>query len=301
MQKIIPHLWFNRDAAEGAQFYRRAFPDTEILRTTRYPEEGLPDFQRDFAGEVLSVDIAVAGFHLTLINASDEYRPNPAVSFMVSFDETRDPAARQRMTETWSRLLDDGAELMPLAEYPFSNYYGWVQDRYGVSWQLSLVDSADGAGSRPTVHPCLLFGGAAQNRAAAAKERYLAAFADTSDAAEGATALYPEQTGPAPAGAVMYTDFQLSGQWFAAMDSGVEQDFSFTPGVSLQVRADSQREIDRLWRHLSRAPEAEQCGWCVDEFGLSWQIVPAHLPDLLARDGAWAKLMEMKKIEIDRF
>lgn len=298
MQKIVPNLWFNRNAAEAAEFYRAAFPDTRILETTRYPHEGLPDFQRDFAGDVLTVDLEVLGFRVTLINAGDEFTPNPSISFMVSFDEGHDPDAREQLNQTWTRLLDGGTELMPLTEYPFAPYYGWVQDRYGVNWQLTLVDAAEEAGSRPRVYPSLLFSGAAQNRTAKAKETYLAAFADSAD---GATALYPEQTGPAPEGAVMYTDFQLEGQWFAAMDSGVEQDFTFTPGVSLMVHADGQKEIDRLWKRLSHVPGAEQCGWCADRFGVSWQIVPANLDELMERDGAFGKLMTMKKIEIDQF
>lgn len=298
MQKIVPNLWFHRNAAEAAEFYRTAFPGTQLIDTTYYPQEGLPDFQRDFAGEVLTIDLEIAEFRFTLINAGDEFTPNPAISFMVAFDEHSDGDARQRLDETWAVLGEGGTELMPLTEYPFSSYYGWVQDRYGVSWQLSLIDSTDGAGSRPSVYPSLLFGGAAQNRAAKAKERYLVAFPDSAD---GATALYPEQTGPAPEGAVMYTDFQLEGQWFAAMDSGVEQDFTFTPGVSLLVNAADQAEIDRLWDQLSHVPEAEQCGWCTDEFGVSWQIVPANMNELMNRDGGYAKLMDMKKIEIDRF
>ena len=82
------------------------------------------------------------------------------------------------------------------------------------------------------------------------------------------------------------------------MDSGVEQDFTFNPGVSLILECADQAELDRYWEQLSAVREAEQCGWCVDRFGLSWQVVPAHLAELLAAPGAYARLLEMKKIDI---
>jgi predicted 3-demethylubiquinone-9 3-methyltransferase (glyoxalase superfamily) len=112
---------------------------------------------------------------------------------------------------------------------------------------------------------------------------------------------YPEPTGPARAGGVMFSDFTLGNEWIAAMDSGVEQDFSFTEGVSLSVACADQEEIDRLWNALSSVPEAEQCGWCKDRFGVSWQIVPANMDELMQRPGAYQKMMDMKKIEIAGF
>lgn len=82
------------------------------------------------------------------------------------------------------------------------------------------------------------------------------------------------------------------------MDSGVEQPFTFSEGFSLMVKAEGQDDLDRLWAVLSTDPSAEQCGWCRDEFGVSWQIVPRDIEDLMARPGAYARLMEMKKIDI---
>lgn len=99
----------------------------------------------------------------------------------------------------------------------------------------------------------------------------------------------------------MFSDFALGGQWLIAMDSGVEQDFTFTEGVSLSVACKDQAEIDRLWTELSRVPESEVCGWCKDEFGVSWQIVPESMPELMTRPRAYETLMTMKKIEIDKF
>lgn len=207
-----------------------------------------------------------------------------------------DPHAHELQQIIWDRLKEDGRVLMDLEEYPFSRSYGWVEDRYGVSWQLILTDPS--GEPRPFVIPSLMFGGADQNKAVAAQRRWVDVFPDSR---LGMRAEYPEQTGPATAGALMFSEFQLAGQWFTAMDSAVDQQESFTPGVSLMFEAHGQDELDRVWGALSAVPEAEQCGWLVDQFGVSWQIVPDNVDELLARPGAFEKFLGMKKIQISDF
>lgn len=99
----------------------------------------------------------------------------------------------------------------------------------------------------------------------------------------------------------MFSDFTLNGQCFAAMDSAVAQPFSFSPGISIEVQCEDQAEIDRLWEALSAVPEAEQCGWLQDKFGVSWQVVPKNMGDLMARPGAFEKMLNMKKLVIEDF
>ncbi|BDV32369.1 VOC family protein [Microbacterium terricola] len=299
MQKIVPNLWFNGNAAEAGEFYAAAFPGATAEVTGRYPDEGLPEFQRALAGEPVTVAVVIEGFRLTLINAGGEFAPNPAVSFMLNFDPLQlgdEQTARDRLDAVWAALADGGTVLMPLDEYPYSPRYGWLQDRYGVSWQLLLADPS--GGPRPFVVPQLLFSGPAQNRAKEAIDFYTSVFGD---AAPGFFAPYPEQTGPAAPGSAMFSDFTLEGQTFAAMDSGVEQDFTFGVGNSFEVRCADQAEIDRLWESLSAVPQAEQCGWLVDRFGLSWQIVPADMDVLLRKPGAYQRMLEMKKLVIADF
>lgn len=294
MQKIVPNLWFNGNAEKGGEFYASAFPHASAATTMHYPSEGLPDFQRSFAGKPLTVDVDIDGFVIRLINAGDDFAPTPAMSFMVNFDPSRDTDARSHIDEVWQRLADGGQVLMELDEYPYSPRYGWVQDRFGVSWQLILTNPE--GDPRPFIMPSLLFSGAAQNRAAEAIAEYTS-LVPNSEA--GMQSEYPEQTGPATAGALQFAEFTLAGQWFTAMDSGVEQPFSFTPGTSLEVRCADQAEIDRLWQALSAVPEAEQCGWLQDRFGVSWQIVPADMDELvLSSPKAYLRMLDMKKIEI---
>lgn len=296
MQTITPNLWFNGDADEAAEFYTSAFPNARVVGKAAYPTEGLADFQRDLAGKSLAIDLDLGGFVVTLINAGPEFPINASISFMLNFDSSSMDDARESLDRLWAALTNGGHERMPLQEYPYSPRYGWVQDRYGVNWQLMLTNPE--GEKRPFVIPVLMFAGAAQNRAAEAREYYMSLFPGSR---LGTLAEYPEPTGPALAGGVMFSDFLLADEWFAAMDSGVEQDVSFTEGVSLAVACADQAEIDRLWAALSAVPESEQCGWCKDRFGVSWQVVPANMAELMRRPGAYQKMMDMKKIEIAAF
>ncbi len=293
MQRIVPNIWFDHNAAEAAEFYTAVFPDGRVVDTQYYPAEGLLDFQADMASKVLAVELELAGYRFIAINAGDEFPVNPSVSFFLNFDPSVDPQAREHLDDMWAALSDGGKALMPLQEYPFSPHYGWVQDRYGVSWQLMLA-SPEGE-PRPFIVPSLMFGHTAQGRAQEAIEFYTTLLGGQT----GMVARYPDDAGPV-AGKVVYADFQVLDQWFAAMDAA-DQDFTFSPGVSLMLQCDDQAEIDRYWDQLSTVPEAEQCGWCADRFGLSWQVVPAAMNELMTRPDAYATLMDMKKIDIAAF
>lgn len=296
MQRIIPNLWFDHTAAQAADFYTSIFPNARIVTTQYYPSDHLPDFQREFAGQPLAVEFEIDGYRLAGINAGPEFPINPSVSLMLNFDPSRDAAARDHLDALWAALSAGGRVLMPLGEYPFSPRYGWVADRYGVSWQL-IVTNPEGE-PRPFVMPTMLFGAGAQNRAGEAIDRYASVFPG---ARVGSLSRYPEPTGPARAGSIQFADIELLGQWFALMDAGADQDSSFTCGVSLMIECADQAEIDYYWSQLSEVPDAEQCGWCADRFGLSWQVVPANLDDLMRNPGAYDKLMAMKKLDIAAF
>lgn len=296
MQRIVPNLWFDHKAVEAVDFYTSVFPDARVTTTHYYPHEGLLPFQADLAGQALDIEFEIAGYRMMAINAGPEFTVNPSISFMVNFDPSRDPAAREHLDALWTALSDGGEVLMALDEYDFSPHYGWVQDRYGVSWQLILT-SPDGE-PRPFIVPSLLFSAGVQNRAGEALDYYRQIFPD---ARVGGVFRYPEQTGPATTESVMFGEIEIFGQWFALMDSAVGQDYSFNCGVSLMLECADQAELDRYWDALSTVPEAEQCGWCADRFGVAWQIVPANMEELMSSPDAFSKLMEMKKIEIAAF
>jgi predicted 3-demethylubiquinone-9 3-methyltransferase (glyoxalase superfamily) len=101
------------------------------------------------------------------------------------------------------------------------------------------------------------------------------------------------------AGKVLTIEFELSGNRFLAINA--DSTFKFTEEVSFAVDCEDQKEIDYYWEKLSAVPESEQCGWCKDKFGLSWQVVPKNMNELLERPGAFAKMMGMKKLVIADF
>lgn len=297
-QKIIPNLWFD-GAKEAVEFYVNLFPNSRITRTDYYPnsvEEGLAEFQLPLAGKELSLEFELDGMTFVAINAAPEFIFNPSVSLMVNFDPSRDDQAEAHLDALWAALSDGGEVLMPLQEYPYSKKYGWVKDRYGLTWQLILTNPE--GEPRPSIIPSFMFSKDVVDRAEEAGQFYASVF---EDARIGTVARYSEQTGPAKEGSVMFSEFQLAGQWFAAMDSAVEQNFTFNEAFSFQINCKDQAEIDYFWDKLSTVPEAEVCGWCKDQFGVSWQIVPENMADLMAKPDAFAKMMQMSKLVIDDF
>jgi predicted 3-demethylubiquinone-9 3-methyltransferase (glyoxalase superfamily) len=110
------------------------------------------------------------------------------------------------------------------------------------------------------------------------------------------------EAGPGLKGSVMTIAFQLEGQQFIALNGGPH--FTFTPAVSFFVNCKTQDEVDDLWNNLSRGGEEGQCGWLKDKYGLSWQIVPSVLGELLGgKDGEKSKramnaMLQMKKLDI---
>ncbi len=147
-----------------------------------------------------------------------------------------------------------------------------------------------------TITPNLWFDGNAKE----AVDFYVSVFPDSKIIT---TSYYPEE-GVADfqkplAGKELSIEFELSGNKFVAINAGPE--FKFNESVSFSIPCDDQAEIDYYWEKLSKVPESEQCGWCKDQYGLSWQVVPKNMDELMQHEGAFAKLMEMKKLVIADF
>ena len=293
-QKITPNLWFNRNAKEAIDFYTSVFKDSKILNTLNYPAEGLADFQKEFAGQPVAIDFELMGYRFTAINAGSEFVPNPSISFMVNFDPARDLDAETHIKELWKRLSEGGKILMSFQTYKFSKLYGWVEDKYGISWQLILTDSQ--GEPKSNIIPALLFVTDECESAEAATEFYFSIFKNTK---RGQMARYPKGIGSTKEGSVMFSDFTLEGQWFVAMDGSIkDHKFKFNEAVSLSIACKDQTEIDYYYDKLSHVPESEVCGWCKDKYGVSWQVAPENAAALLQKPGAWQNMMKMKKIII---
>ncbi len=270
MQKIIPHLWYDKEAKESAEFYVSVFGKnskvTSVKTITDTP-----------SGDCDIVSFELWGTKFQSISAGPYFKVNPSISFMINFDPSQDADAKTHIDEMWARLCEGGKVLMELQKYPFSEHYGWVQDKFGVSWQLILTNPE--GEERPLIVPSMLFTGSVCGKAEEASEYYLSVFKGSM---RGTLARYPKGIEPNKEGTIMFTDFKILGQWFAAMDSGLEHGFNFNEAVSLIIECDDQEEIDYYWQKLSAVPESEQCGWCKDQFGISWQISPKRLGELMS-------------------
>ena len=188
---------------------------------------------------------------------------------------------------------------MPLDKYPFSERYGWLQDKYGLSWQL-ILSNPEGE-ERPFIVPSLMFVGKVCGKAEESTNFYMSVFKNSR---RGIVAHYPKGMEPDKEGTIMFTDFMIENQWFAAMDSARAHNFAFNEATSFMVYCDTQKEIDYYWDRLSAVPEAEQCGWLKDKYGLSWQIVPTTMDEMMANgtreqiDRLTQAFLPMKKLVI---
>ncbi len=122
MQKITPNLWFKGNAEEAVQFYLSVFPDSKIISTAYYPEEGLADFQEQFAGKVLTIEFELFGQRFMAINAGPEFSFTEAVSFNIACKDQKE------IDYYWDKLTSDGGE---------ESVCGWCKDKYGLSWQIN--------------------------------------------------------------------------------------------------------------------------------------------------------------------
>lgn len=298
MQKITPHLWFDKEAMEAVEFYTSIFGDSSIETKAYYGKAG-KEIHGQEEGQLMTVDFKLFGQDFIALNAGPIFKFNTSISFFVNFDPSRDNNAKENLQKLWDNLSAGGSVLMELNEYPFSKYYGWIQDKYGVSWQLILTDPA--GDPRPVIVPSLLFTGDKSGRAEEAVDFYLSVFKNSK---KGRVSPYQEGQSKNKNAKTAYADFMIENVCFAAMDSGVEQDMAFNEAISLLVRCEDQKEIDYYWEKLSSDSSAEQCGWLKDKFGVSWQIVPASMDEFMTtsdqakKDKVMNVFLKMKKINI---
>lgn len=299
MPTISPCLWFDDDAEDAAEWYVDLLPESSITGTTRYPE-GVDNPSGKPRGSVMTVEFELASVPFTALNGGPVFTPNPSISFILNFDPSRDSHAREQLEATWEALSEDGTPLMPLDEYPFSALYGWIQDRFGVTWQLMLTDP-DGD-DRPFLVPSLMFVGDVVGQAETAMNHYTTVFEHSH---QGEIVRYPPGMAPDQEGTMMFADFTLADQWMACMDSAQEHDFTFNEGVSLQIYCADQDEVNYYWDALTAdGGEEGQCGWLTDRFGVRWQVVPTRLSEMTTTGDAgyervFNAMLDMKKLDIE--
>lgn len=288
-QTIIPNFWFNRNAQEAVDFYLKIFPDAKSTKTTYYGKEGFELHQMP-EGTVLTIDFELYGERFVALNGGPEFPLNPAISMMILCD------TEEEVDKFWKALGEGGNVLMPLDKYDWSKKYGWLSDRFGVSWQLYLGDEPH---KGQKIIPQLMYTGAQNGKAEEAVHFYTSVFENSK--IEGIM-----KYGPGPdEGHVMHSQFSIRDYTMAAMDSSEDHKFSFNEGVSLIVDCKDQKEVDKFWNALTAdGGEESMCGWVKDKYGVSWQIIPLRLYELLEdKDKARASrameaMLQMRKLVI---
>jgi predicted 3-demethylubiquinone-9 3-methyltransferase (glyoxalase superfamily) len=272
---ITPCLWFDNQAKEAASLYCKLFTGARIV--TQSP---------------IVTEIEVAGQHFTLLDGGPMYRPNPSISFYYVCE------SEEELNNIWDGFSRDGFVQMPLDKYPWSEKYGWISDRFGISWQLSLGKITT-QGQKIT--PYLLFVGNQYGRAEEAIQHYTSIFKNsgTEDMLR-----YAKNEQPDEEGKVKLARIILNSQKFMLMESAHAHKFAFNEGVSLTIHCNTQDEIDYYWEKLTQRGEESRCGWLKDQFGVSWQVIPAMLGKLMTDPNKAGKaaqaFMQMRKFDIEK-
>ncbi len=290
---ITTFLWFERQAEEAARFYVSVFGRSKLGDTVRagkagFETHGLPE------GTVMTIEFEIEGFRFVGLNGGSLFKFNPSVSFLVAC-KTKDEVDR-----LWDKLsAEGGSALMELGTYPFSERYGWTQDKYGLSWQVMFTGDRKVA---QKIIPTLMFTGKQAGNAEPAIRLYATIFKKSKI---GEVLRWAEGEGPDKAGTIKHAEFSLGGQQFAAMDSAMVHVFAFNEAISFMVRCATQKEIDYYWDRLTAdGGQESMCGWLKDKFGVSWQVAPEGLEKML-RDPDPKKVervtnafLKMKKFDI---
>lgn len=284
-QKIIPHLWFDKEAKEAAGFYQAVFKDgSKIISSAK--------IYNTPSGTTDIVSFTVLGYEFMAISAGPLFKINPSISFHVTAKTMED------VDKWWNLLVTGGKIMMPVGEYPFSKRYGWLEDKFGVSWQLIYTDKIN---EKQRITPVLMFTDKVFGKTEEAVKFYASILRHSSITH---IQYYTRKELPNQQDAVKYVDFMLEGQKFGAMDGAGRHEFKFNEAISLIVNCETQAEIDYYWDKLSAVPEAEQCGWLKDKYGLSWQITPTVMNKMMAGgtreqiDRVTQAFLPMKKFDI---
>lgn len=264
---IYPCLWFDGNAKQAAEFYCSIFNNSKI--TTDSP---------------LVVNFELRGKKFMGLNGGPNFKFTPAISLFAT------ATGVEAVDEIYNKLADGGEALMPLGKYDWSERYGWIKDKFGLTWQV-MLDQAE------KIVPSFLFTGQQFGRGEEAINFYSKVF---DNSAVRNLIQYPQ--GDANAGKLLFSEFSLCNNNFIAMDGPGEHKYTFNEAVSLVVDCQNQGEIDYYWDKLTTDGGKEvQCGWLTDKFGISWQIIPANIGKIMMDPDRGPRAMQevMKMIKID--
>ncbi|MBW8331320.1 MAG: VOC family protein [Prolixibacteraceae bacterium] len=286
--QITPCLWFDNQAETAAKFYTSLFEDSKIGPISRYGKEGF-EVHGQTEGTAMTVAFQIGGQSFTALNGGPYFKINPSISFYVVCETEKE------IDLLWEQLSEGGTLLMPLEKYDWSEKYGWLNDRFGLSWQISLGKFSD---TGRKFSPAFLFMGPKHTLAEEAVHFYTSVFPDS-----GIKGILKYASGEnEPEGTVKHAQFQLQNQTFMIMGNSMTPEFDFNEAISFQVSCDTQDEIDYYWNKLSEGGSEGQCGWLKDKYGVSWQIIPSILDELINNPekagNVTRAFLQMKKFDI---
>jgi len=290
MQKIVPHLWFNNNCEEAAVFYSTIFKNSKIGDKSYYGAAGA-EVSGMKKGSVMSLLFEINEEEFVFLNGGPVFKFTPAISFIINFNEMNE------IEGAWKKLSKEGKVLMEFQEYPFSKKYGWIEDKFGVSWQLIFDDKKYEQKFIPTLMFVQKNAGKAEN----AIKFYISIFENSKI---NNIYRYEKNEISEKEGTIKHGSFIIENQYFAIMDSSYDHKFNFNESISFIINCKDQKEIDYYWEKLSFDPKSEQCGWLKDKFGVSWQVVPERFGELMKDNEKSEKVMEellkMKKIDFNK-
>jgi predicted 3-demethylubiquinone-9 3-methyltransferase (glyoxalase superfamily) len=269
--KITSCIWFNGNAGEAADFY------IDVFKHGEKTNQDLP-----------IVSLNVFSTDLLFLNGGPSYAPTPAFSFFLYC------GSHEEAERIFNLLAIGGNIMIPMGSYEWAEKYGWVTDKYGISWQID----GDDIRVEEKICPALLFVNEKSNRVKEAREFYLSVFGTSQMLMEMPADVHH---GLEP-GSLLFTQIKLMQSVVNLMAGPGNHDFDFTSGNSFVVSCDTQEEIDYYWNQLGYDGRYDMCGWLTDKFGVSWQIVPRELSvwlsDSVHGKSATERMLKMKKLII---
>lgn len=270
---IYPCLWFDGNAKEAAELYCSVFRNSKIVD-----------------GNPLVVNFELNGTRIMGLNGGPMYKINPSISMFVYCESLEETNA------VWDKLIEGGKELMSIDTYPWSERYGWLEDKFGFTWQISVADSE---ATKLKITPAMLFTGDQFGRAEEAINFYSSVFANSYTD----LLMHYEKNEPNE-GKVLYSEFNLNHYGIIAMDGPGVHEYTFNEAVSFTVSCQTQDEIDYYWNKLTEGGIEGRCGWLKDKFGVSWQVVPGILETLMSDPAKTVRVvnafMQMNKFDIEK-
>lgn len=280
---ITPCIWFDNEAEQAVKFYCSLFDNSKVNRITRYGKAGF-EYHHKPEGSVMTIEFELNGQKFLALNGGPDFKLNESVSFFV-YCETE-----ERINFLYEKLSESGSINMPLDKYDWSPKYAWVKDKFGLSWQLDI----EAINSPQKIVPSLLFVNENYKKVKDAINFYVSVFPNSTILVE-----YPSKD------YLLFSQAKLNGSLLNAMSGGeIKHNFEFNDALSFIISCDSQDEIDYYWNKLTEDGKEVQCGWLKDKFGVSWQVVPKILNELISKpektDRVLSVVLEMKKFDIKK-